>query len=114
MHCQQDRLPSGQTQTSATYGSNERARPRSNSRTATGEKIDVETRNVSLHPDGVDCEFAIKAVALAATAEAPLAIPVVEDELSSGHLSGMEDSVGRAPQQKDAVSDAICKIQQAI
>lgn len=89
-------------------------RPRSNSSTETGEQMDEQTRNLTLSPDGTDCESASEAMSLAGSAEAPLAMPVLEDGLSSGHLSETEGSVGGAPQQEDVVSDAIREIQQAI
>lgn len=90
-------------------------RPRSNSSTETGEQMDEQTRNLTLSPDGTDCESASEAMSLAGSAEAPLAMPVLEDGLSSGHLSETEGSVGGgAPAQDDVVSDAIREIQQAI
>ncbi|EEC20174.1 amyloid beta A4 precursor protein (APP)-binding protein, putative [Ixodes scapularis] len=77
--------------------------------------MDEQTRNLTLSPDGTDCESASEAMSLAGSAEAPLAMPVLEDGLSSGHLSETEGSVGGgAPAQDDVVSDAIREIQQAI
>ncbi|KAH7961042.1 hypothetical protein HPB52_001285 [Rhipicephalus sanguineus] len=69
-------------------------RPRSNSSTETGEQMDEQTRNLTLSPDGTDCESASEAMSLAGSADAPLAMPVLEDGLSSGHLSDTEGSVG--------------------
>ncbi|CAN8005643.1 unnamed protein product [Ixodes hexagonus] len=90
-------------------------RPRSTSSTETGEQMDEQTRNLTVSPDGTDCESASEAMSLAGSAEAPLAMPVLEDGLSSGHLSETEGSVGGgAPAQDDVVSDAIREIQQAI
>lgn len=91
-------------------------RPRSNSSTETGEQMDEQTRNLTLSPDGTDCESASEAMSLAGSADAPLAMPVLEDGLSSGHLSDTEGSVGGGtqPPSDDVVSDAIREIQQAI
>ncbi|XP_077515686.1 protein lin-10-like isoform X1 [Amblyomma americanum] len=91
-------------------------RPRSNSSTETGEQMDEQTRNLTLSPDGTDCESASEAMSLAGSADAPLAMPVLEDGLSSGHLSDTEGSVtgGPPPSSDDVVSDAIREIQQAI
>lgn len=91
-------------------------RPRSNSSTETGEQMDEQTRNLTLSPDGTDCESASEAMSLAGSADAPLAMPVLEDGLSSGHLSDTEGSVTGVPppSSDDVVSDAIREIQQAI
>ncbi|KAH8039697.1 hypothetical protein HPB51_008290 [Rhipicephalus microplus] len=97
-------------------GSRLSPRPRSNSSTETGEQMDEQTRNLTLSPDGTDCESASEAMSLAGSADAPLAMPVLEDGLSSGHLSDTEGSVGGGtqPPSDDVVSDAIREIQQAI
>lgn len=97
-------------------GSRLSQRPRSNSSTETGEQMDEQTRNLTLSPDGTDCESASEAMSLAGSADAPLAMPVLEDGLSSGHLSDTEGSVGGGtqPPSDDVVSDAIREIQQAI
>lgn len=101
---------------SASAGSPRRLspRPRSNSSTETGEQMDEQTRNLTLSPDGTDCESASEAMSLAGSADAPLAMPVLEDGLSSGHLSDNEGSAGPPQPTDDVVSDAIREIQQAI
>lgn len=76
--------------------------------------MDEQMRNLILCPDGTDCELASEAMSLTGTAEAHLAMAVLEDGLSSGHLSEMEDSVGEALQQENVVLDAIREIWQAI
>ncbi|KAH9370222.1 hypothetical protein HPB48_007441 [Haemaphysalis longicornis] len=106
----------GNTPASPDSGSPRRLspRPRSNSSTETGEQMDEQTRNLTLSPDGTDCESASEAMSLAGSADAPLAMPVLEDGLSSGHLSDNEGSAGPPQPTDDVVSDAIREIQQAI